>query len=53
MKSKHPQAHRIAKVVRRHWMSIPDDKERVRAVAAEALKAFAPKTRSTSGDAAS
>jgi hypothetical protein len=38
---KHPETDSIAKVVRRHWMSIPDDYERVKAVTAEALKVFA------------
>jgi hypothetical protein len=53
MKSKHPHAHRIARVVRRHWLSIPDDLERTKAVAREALKTWAPKTKSTSTNAAS
>lgn len=44
MKSKprHPHANRIAKIVRGHWMTIPDAKERVRVVANKAMKAFAP-----------
>jgi hypothetical protein len=43
MKSKprHPQDDRIAKVVSRHWLTIPDDLERTKAVAKEALKALA------------
>jgi hypothetical protein len=46
MKSKprHPQADRIARVVRRHWTTIPDDLERTKAVLAEALKVFASDT---------
>jgi len=42
MKSKHPQADCIAKVVRRHWMTIADDTERVKVVLKEALKTWAP-----------
>jgi len=41
-RKKHPQADRIAKVVRRHWMTLPDAKDRVKAIAREALKSFAP-----------
>lgn len=41
-KSRHPQAGRIARIVRRHWMAIPDDLERTKAVLKEAMKALHP-----------
>jgi hypothetical protein len=50
---KHPETDSIAKVVRRHWLSIPDDLQRTKAVLAEALKVFASDTQPTSALAVS